>query len=83
MKAQKAIDLSALQEDALYTVEGLEDLRSMVEDFLVSTGLSQTVFGYEAAGQVDFVRLLRKGRDFRLSTVGKVLRWMAAYRPDA
>ena len=79
MKTAKPIDLNALREDCAYMVEGLELLRSTVEDFLKSTGMSQTVFGYEAAGQVDFVRLLRKGRDFRLSTVSKVLNWIARY----
>jgi hypothetical protein len=75
----KAIDLNALREDCAYTAEGLEMLKATVEDFLKATGMSQTVFGYEAAGQVDFVRLLRKDRDFRTSTVVKVLKWIARY----
>lgn len=79
----KGIDFKALQEDCAYTVEGLEMLRQNVEDFLKATGLSQTVFGYEAAGQVDFVRLLRQDRDFRRTTVVKVLSWMARYEKPA
>lgn len=80
MTGQNPIDINALQEDARYTVEGIEMLRETVEDFLKATKMSQTVFGYEAAGQVDFVRLMRKGRDFRLSTVARVLNWIAGYR---
>ena len=77
--AQRKV-IKALAEKAALTLDNLESFSSDVAAYLEATGISQTAFGYEAAGQIDFVRLMRKGRDFRLPTVVKVLNFMADKR---
>jgi hypothetical protein len=51
----------------------LRDFRAIVESHLAATGVRQTTFGKEAAGFTDFVRRLRAGDDFRVSTIARVL----------
>lgn len=57
--------------------EGLEGFPALVEQHLEASGLSQTRYSLEAYGSVDFVRLLRAGRNFRLDTLVKVASYMA------
>lgn len=57
--------------------EGLEGFPALVEKHLEATGLSQTRYSLEAYGSVDFVRLLRAGRNFRLDTLVKVAGYMS------
>ena len=73
--AQRKV-IKALAESTALTLAGLDSFEKDVLTYVEATGLSQTAFGYEAADQIDFIRLLRNGRDFRMSTVRKVLRFM-------
>ena len=57
--------------------EGLEGFPALVEKHLDASGMSQTRYSLEAYGSVDFVRLLRAGRNFRLDTLVKVATFMA------
>ncbi|HEY5793425.1 MAG TPA: hypothetical protein VIU82_00295 [Bosea sp. (in: a-proteobacteria)] len=66
-----------IRAQAAVLAEGLAGFRRLVERYIEATGMSQTRFSYEACGQVDFVRLLRKGRNFRLDTLEAVAGYMA------
>jgi predicted transcriptional regulator len=50
----------------------LKDFQAEVEQFLLEQDMPPTVFGIKALSDPGFVFELRKGRDVRFSTVGKV-----------
>ena len=54
------------------------EFTEIVEEFLRVSRMPTSRFGREAAGSVDFVRHLREGRDFRRSTLQKVLDYIGA-----
>ena len=74
---RRRIALGELRVRAAELAADLEEFPSLVEDFLRFTGKTQTSFGAHAAHSADFVRLLRSGRDFRMSSVRKVLGYIA------
>jgi hypothetical protein len=83
-EADKKTRIEAVRREAKELIVGLERFDKLVEEYITATGISQTGFGYEATGYVDFVRLLRGGRDHRVSTIKGVLEFMAAgHRPRA
>ena len=53
-----------------------------IEDFLIETGLSPTMFGIQAIGDSKFVFSLRKGREVREALRGKVIDFIANYRTE-
>ena len=50
--------------------------RREIEAFIEVTGIAETTFGIEAAGNSAFVRRLRDGASPRLATVDRVQTWM-------
>lgn len=53
-----------------------------IETFCETHDLKEGVFGILALNDKNFVGQLRDGRDMRLSTVERVRRFMATYRPE-
>lgn len=63
------------------TTTALQQFRDRVEAFLVETGMKQAEFGDLACNDRSLVADLRGGqRDFRMSTIEKVDRFMARHR---
>lgn len=71
--------LDRIGDDAAAALALLDKFPAAVESFIKATGMSQTNFGCDATGSVDFVRLMRAGRDFRISTVRRALQFMAEH----
>lgn len=65
--------MAGLKREAAAAADVLQRFNSMVDQYLELTGRSQTEFGEAAVGSADFVRHVRGGRDFRLSTVLRCL----------
>lgn len=60
------------------TGDPLQDFKDRVEAFLVSTGMKHSRFGRLACRDQSFVSDLRAGRrEFRITTIAKVDRFMA------
>ena len=53
-----------------------DSFREQVEAYLAESGMTATDFSFLAARDAGFVLGLRRGRDCRLSTADKVIRWM-------
>lgn len=53
-----------------------EQLAQEVDSFLSRTGMASSTFGRRAAGDWRFVKRLRAGDDFRISTVERVRAFM-------
>ena len=51
-------------------------LVDMVNAHLDSSGVSATQFGYAAVGDPGFVGKLRRGHDFRVSTIEKAVNYL-------
>lgn len=63
------------------TSTALKDFRARVEAFLAETGMKQAEFGDLACNDRSLVADLKSGqRDFRMSTIAKVERFMDDYR---
>jgi hypothetical protein len=65
-------ELEHLKAEATDLVVLLDRFPAFIEKFLKITGRRETAFGKESTYGVDFVRLVRGGRDFRVSTIRKV-----------
>jgi hypothetical protein len=59
----------------------VDSFRNDVEAYLRESGMRPTDFSHLAARDGGFVSALRRGRDCRLSTADKVIRWMADNPP--
>ena len=57
-------------------------LLRQIEKFLRDTGMPWTKFGRLAAHDPRFVGDLRNGREPRAGTAARIVRFMAAYRPE-
>lgn len=55
----------------------MTDLLATVTDFLRQSGMADTTFGRQAMGDPNFVFDLREGRDYRVSTVQRVEKFIA------
>lgn len=66
-------DLLELKVAAAAGAAALSEFVQIVERYMAVSGRQQSEFGEQAAGSRDFVRHMREGRDFRLSTVLRVL----------
>jgi len=71
------------QQEAAALAEGLSGFQELVERHLAESGLSQTRYSVEAYGSVDFMRLLRAGRNFRMDTVARVLGYISRTSPPS
>jgi hypothetical protein len=67
-------ELAALRWQATVCAAALFQFPKLVDRYLELTGCAQTKFGENAVGSADFVRHVRGGRDFRLSTALNALR---------
>lgn len=76
-------EIKRIRSAALAAAAALESFDALAQDYIKATGVTQTRFSFESCGQVDFMRLLREGRDFRRSTVLKVLQFMAAHENNS
>jgi hypothetical protein len=59
----------------------MSTLLSEIEAFTARHDMSEWAFGEAALNDRHFIRQLRDGRDIRISTHGRVTRFMAEYRP--
>jgi len=69
-------ELAAVKRQCGEAAAVLERFPALVDRMLALTAASQTGFGEKAVGSADFVRHVRGGRDFRLSTVLRALQHM-------
>lgn len=71
--------VAQVQDDARQLLVAIDKFPALVEDYIKVTSTAPSAFGLKAlgVGQGDFVRLKRNGRDFRLSTVKRVLGYIA------
>ena len=69
--------LEGVQRAAAQLLTDLNALPHLVEAFLLKSGTAQTRFGRDALNQADFVRLMRRGRKFKLDTVQSILAHIA------
>jgi hypothetical protein len=67
-------EIKALRRYAAVGAAAIEQIPQLINRYLELTGQSQTKFGENAVGSADFVRHVRGGRDFRLSTALNALR---------
>lgn len=63
-------------------MSALADLLSRIDAFLARTGMSESRFGREVCNDGALVADMRSGREPRLSTIERVERFMAEYRPE-
>jgi DNA transposition AAA+ family ATPase len=60
-----------------------ETLLKAIDDFLSTSGMTQTALGERALNDPAFVTRFRDGADPRLGTVERLRRFMAEYTPPA
>ena len=60
----------------------MEEFLKIIEEFLVKTGMSPTVFGLKATKNPNFVFLVRSGRQCLDSTKNKVLNFINNYSEE-
>ena len=60
-------------------VASAQDLRRVVQEFLTDYEMAPTRFGREAVSDANFVKKLENGHDYLLSTVTRVLEFIALY----
>lgn len=65
--------LDDIAADAHRASQSLAGFRDIVEAYLRASGQRQTEFGELAAGSRNFVRHMRAGRGFHVSTLRRVL----------
>lgn len=65
--------LDTVRNNARKAGAAMDAFPAICETFIKESGMPVGAFGFQAAGQADFVHNLRKGRDFRRSTMRKVL----------
>lgn len=79
--ARKGVpDAARLQEvkrQAAEALAALDAFDEMVEGFVRSEGIRTDRFGMMAANRPDLVHQMRRGRDFRRSTMRRVFEYMA------
>lgn len=71
--------LSNIADEAAKVLASIEKFKPLVENYLIASEKAPTALGIEAlgSGHGNFVTHMRGGRDFRLSTVEKVLSHIA------
>ena len=70
-------DIDALRSEAKVSVAEIERYPNLVERFLKASGIPQSTYSRKATRNPNFVPQLRKGRDFKTSTVLRALRFIA------
>lgn len=65
--------LEAVMANAGKAGRALDAFDTLVESYVKTGGIRLDKFGMDAVGQTDLIHNLRKGRDFRRSTIRKVL----------
>lgn len=68
-----ADETAAAKANARKALAALDAFDAIVEGYLSASGMSVARFGLEAGGQLELVYRLRRGTDFRRSTMRKVL----------
>jgi hypothetical protein len=61
----------------------MNQLLAEIDAFCAAHNMSDTRFSTSATKDKHFVKLLREGRDIRLSTLERVRHFMLTYREDA
>lgn len=68
--------LEAAKANAAKAGRALDAFDQIVEGYIKASGLRLDRFGMEAVGQPDMIHNMRKGRDFRRSTLRKALHYI-------
>lgn len=69
-------DLENVKSNARKALNALDAFDAIVEGYLETSNVAIARFGLEAGGQTEFVYKLRKGVDFRRSTLRRVLNYI-------
>lgn len=67
----------SVRKDARLLLEALDTYRDIVEAHIKLTGVPATHFGVLCGGGIDHVRLLRAGKNTRIETMRKALKYIA------
>jgi hypothetical protein len=70
--------LATAKANARKALAALDAFDAIVEAYLASSGTTVARFGLEAGGQPEFVYRMRHKKDFRRSTMRRVLQHIAA-----
>jgi predicted transcriptional regulator len=70
--------LTAARSNARKALAALDAFDAIVENYVTSSGVAIARFGLEAGGQPEFIYKLRRGTDFRRSTMRRVLDHIAS-----
>lgn len=73
------ITLSHVQRDAAELRAALDSFPQLISSFMLNAGVAETRLSRDGYGSPDFVHQVRRGRNFRLDTLKKMLDYMASY----
>lgn len=76
--ADNAEALATAKANARKALAALDAFDAIVESYLASSGVTLARFGMDAGGQPEFVYRMRNHKDFRRSTMRRVLQHIAA-----